>query len=105
FCQVWLVLLGGGVAMARHQHMAIDLLPARFSLPYARAASILIALVIFSFLAAMAYGSIPLIQLGTLQSSPAMGTPLWIVYACLPMGAVYMTLELVVSVVQRWDDP
>jgi len=105
FCQVWLVLLGAGVAMARNQHMAIDLLPAMLPLFYARIASILIALVVLLFLGMMAYGSIPLVRLGTVQSSPAMGLPLWVVYACLPIGAVYIALELVVSVVRRWNNP
>ncbi|MGO1766532.1 C4-dicarboxylate ABC transporter permease [Advenella sp. S44] len=105
FCQVWLVLLGAGVAMARNQHMAIDLLPAMLPLRYARIASILIALVVLLFLGMMAYGSIPLVRLGTVQSSPAMGVPLWLVYACLPIGAAYIALELVVSVVRRWDNP
>lgn len=105
FCQVWLVLLGGGVAMARNQHMAIDLLPAQFSLPYARIASIVIALVVFVFLGAMAYGSLPLLRLGFMQVSPAMGVPLWIVYGCMPLGALYIGLELVVSVIHRWDAP
>lgn len=105
FCQVWLVLLGGGVAMARHQHMAIDMLPAMLPLRYARIASVLVALIILGFLGAMAWGSIPLIRLGMMQTSPAMGTPLWVVYGCLPIGAIYMTLELIVSVRARWDQP
>jgi len=105
FCQVWLVLLGGGIAMARNQHLAIDLLPAQLPLPYARAASIMIALVILTFLGAMAYGSIPLVKLGLMQTSPAMGTPMWMIYACLPVSALYMALEVVSSVNRNWDDP
>jgi len=105
YCQVWLVLLGAGVAMARHQHMAIDLLPAMLPLRYARFVSVLIACVTMGFLAAMAYGSIPLIRLGAHQVSPAMGLPLWAVYGCLPLGAFYIALELVVSVARRWDEP
>jgi TRAP-type C4-dicarboxylate transport system permease small subunit len=105
FCQVWLVLLGSGVAMARNQHMAIDLIPAQFSLRYARIASVVIALVILIFLGAMAYGSIPLLRLGLLQVSPAMSVPLWMVYACMPLGALYIALELVVSVIHRWNAP
>lgn len=105
FSQIWLVLLGAGVAMARNQHVAIDVLPARLPLPLARAASIAIAAVTIAFLAVLAYGSLPLIRMGTFQTSSAMLLPMWIMYLCLPVGAAYVALELVRSVVQRWNDP
>ena len=105
FCQIWLVLLGAGVALARGQHVAIDVLPSQLPLPMARLALIAIALVSAAFLAVLAYGTLPLIKLGQFQTSPALQMPMKYMYACLPVGAIYMMLELVLSVVQRWDDP
>lgn len=105
FCQIWLVLLGAGVALARGQHVAIDVLPAKLPLVPARAALLLIAVVSASFLLVLAYGSLPLLRLGGFQTSPALGMPMKYMYACLPVGAAYMILELILSVVQRWDDP
>jgi TRAP-type transport system small permease protein len=105
FGQIWLVMLGSGIAMARRQHVAIDLFPAKLPLPLARAASILIAAVTIAFLGVLAYGSIPLLRLGMMQTSSAMQTPMWVIYICLPAGAAYIALELIVSVIERWDDP
>ena len=105
FCQIWLVLLGAGVALARGQHVAIDVLPSQLPLPLARLALIAIAAVSAAFLAVLAYGALPLIKLGQFQTSPALQMPMKYMYACLPVGAIYMMLELVLSVVQRWDDP
>ncbi|MDT1062197.1 TRAP transporter small permease [Paracoccus sp. CPCC 101403] len=105
FCQIWLVLLGAGVTLARGQHVAIDLLPSKLPLAGARAALVLIALVSGAFLAVLAYGSLPLLKLGQFQTSPSMRVPMMYMYACLPVGAAYMILELFLSVVQRWDDP
>ncbi|TKT69729.1 TRAP transporter small permease [Aquamicrobium sp. LC103] len=105
FSQIWLVMLGSGIAMARHQHVAIDFLPAQLPLPLARAASILIVLVTIGFLCVLAYGSVPLLRLGIMQTSSAMQLPMWVMYLCLPVGAAYVALELVVSIVERWDDP
>ncbi|MGA0614142.1 TRAP transporter small permease [Paracoccus sp. KR1-242] len=105
FCQIWLVLLGAGVTLARGQHVAIDLLPSKLPLAGARVALVLIALVSGAFLAVLAYGSLPLLKLGQFQTSPSMRVPMMYMYACLPVGAAYMILELVLSVVQRWDDP
>ncbi|ANB33417.1 TRAP-type C4-dicarboxylate transport system permease small subunit [Rhodovulum sulfidophilum] len=105
FCQIWLVLLGAGVAMARGQHVAIDMVPARFSLPWARAALIFIALVSAAFLAVLAWGSQPLLRMGAFQTSPSLQMPMAWMYLCLPVGAAYIALELLLSVILRWNDP
>lgn len=105
FCQIWLVLLGSGVAMARNQHVAIDMLPARLPLAYARVALLAIAAVTIAFLAVLAWGSLPLMKIGRIQSSPALGLPMVWIYLCLPVGAAYIALELLFSVARRWDDP
>ncbi|SCM66141.1 TRAP transporter small permease [Donghicola eburneus] len=105
FSQIWLVLLGSGVALARGQHVAIDMLPAKLPLPYARVALVLIAVVVASFLWVLAYGTQPLIKMGAFQLSPALRVPMKYIYLCLPIGAGYMTLELLLAVIQRWDNP
>ncbi|MGR3821317.1 MAG: TRAP transporter small permease [Salipiger marinus] len=105
FSQIWLVLLGAGVAVARGQHVAIDMLPAKLPLPMARVALVAIALVTVAFLAVLAWGSQPLLRMGEFQTSPALRIPMKWIYLCLPMGAAYMALELLLSVLQRWDDP
>lgn len=105
FCQIWLVLLGAGVTLARGQHVAIDILPSKLPLRAARIALVLIALVSAAFLVVLAYGSLPLLKMGQFQTSPTLRVPMMYMYACLPIGALYMILELVLSVVQRWDDP
>lgn len=105
FSQIWLVLLGSGVALARGQHVAIDMLPAMLPLPYARMALVAITLVIAGFLLVLGWGSLPLLKMGAFQNSPAMRIPMSYVYLCLPIGSAYMALELLLAVLQRWDDP
>lgn len=105
FSQIWLVLLGSGVAVARGQHVAIDMLPAKLPLPAARVALVAIALVVAAFLAVLAYGSLPLLRMGEFQSSPALRVPMKYIYICLPFGAGYMVLELLLTVIQRWENP
>jgi TRAP-type C4-dicarboxylate transport system permease small subunit len=58
-----------------------------------------------AFLAVLAWGSLPLLRMGTMQTSSAMHLPMWIIYSCLPAGAFYIALELLVSIVRRWRDP
>jgi len=105
YSQIWMVLLGGGVALARGQHVAIEAIPAALPLPLARLALIAIAVISGTFLFILAKGSLPLLKMGMMQTSPAMRMPMVYIYACLPVGAGYMILELLLSVIRRWNDP
>ena len=39
------------------------------------------------------------------EVSPVLQVPMWIIYLCIPIGAVYFAVEIVLSVVDRWDRP
>ncbi|MDJ0932820.1 TRAP transporter small permease [Breoghania sp.] len=105
FCQIWLVLLGSGIAMSRSQHVAIDILPSQLPLQMRRVALVAIALVTACFLGVLAYGALPLLRIGQIQSSPALGVPMFWIYLCLPVGAAYIVLELFVKVMTHWANP
>ncbi|PTV95906.1 TRAP-type C4-dicarboxylate transport system permease small subunit [Rhodobacter aestuarii] len=105
FSQIWLVLLGAGIAVSRSQHVAIDVVPAMLPRAQARLALLAISGISIAFLAVLAYGSLPLIKMGAFQTSPTLRIPMKYMYFCLPAGAAYMALEMVLAVIQRWHDP
>ena len=39
------------------------------------------------------------------ETSPVLQIPMWIIYLCLPLGAIYFGIEIVLSVFARWDNP
>lgn len=106
FAQIWVVYLGAGITMRYGWHVAVDVLAAMLPLPFARALSIANAAVCVAFLAVVVFGSLPLIELGWLfETSPVLQIPMWIIYLCIPVGATYFALEIVLSVVDRWQRP
>jgi TRAP-type C4-dicarboxylate transport system permease small subunit len=106
FGQIWVVLIGAGITMRRRMHVAIDVLAARLPVPAARILSLFIAAGSLWFLGIVAYGSLSLIELGWfLERSSSLHLPMWIIYLGLPMGMCYWALEIVLSVVERWNDP
>ena len=106
YAQIWVVLMGAGIAMRRGLHVAVDALAAMLPLGWARALSILIAAGALWFLGVVVYGSLPLIELGWLfETSPVLQLPMWVIYLSLPLGAVYFAVELVARVVERWNQP
>lgn len=105
YAQLWLVLVGSGVAMRYGRHVAVDFLVTQLPIPLARFLNILIALGCLWFLAVVFVGALPLVDMGFFERSPATQIPMWTMYLSLNVGAVYFGLELVMWIVQRWDDP
>ena len=106
YAQIWVVLMGAGIAMRRGLHVAVDALAAMLPLRWARGLSLLIAAGSLWFLGVVVYGSLPLIELGWLfETSPVLQLPMWVIYLSLPLGAAYFALELVARVVERWNQP
>ncbi len=106
FAQIWVVLIGAGITMRRGLHVAVDVLAAMLPLNLARALMVLVAAGCLWFLGIVIYGSLPLIELGwKFETSPVLQIPMWIIYLCLPLGAIYFGIEIVLSVFARWDNP
>jgi TRAP-type C4-dicarboxylate transport system permease small subunit len=106
FAQIWVVLIGAGITMQRGLHVAVDSLATLLPLGAARALKIVVAAGCLWFLGVVAYASLPLVQLGwDFETSPVLQIPMWAVYMCLPLGTAYFALEIVLSVIDRWDQP
>lgn len=97
FAQVWLVMLGAGIAMRRRQHVGIDMLVARFPAPVARVAQAASFALVVWFLAVVILGSFGLIGIGLIVKSPALQVPMALAYVALPTGMSYFLLEFALA--------
>jgi len=105
FAQVWLVLMGAGVAMRYGRHVAVDVLVTHVPIQVARILNVFIALGCVWFLGIVFVGALPLVDMGFYELSPAMRVPMWTMYLSLNVGAAYFAIEVVMWVVRRWSDP
>lgn len=94
---VWMSFLGAGMGIARGAHivmgLAVGVLPVRFAAWAVRAGHV--GALVFSVFLFVAGGSHVLTVMGFGQVSSAMRAPMWIVYLCLPIGAVLFFVRLV----------
>jgi len=97
YAQIWLVLIGSGVALRYGRHVAVDLLVSFLPPKVRYVISLINAAAVLWFLYLMFMGAQPLIGMGSFQKSPALALPMWIMYLSLPISAVYLALELVLS--------
>lgn len=103
--QIWMVLVGAGITMRRGMHVAVDVAAAALPLAVARALALVIAAACLWFLGVVFYASLPIIEVGFIETSPALQIPMWIAYLGLPVGSAYFALEVVLALIRRWDAP
>ena len=100
--QIWMVLVGAGVAARQDIHARIDAMVNLFALPVRRvlvAAASLLGLV---FLFAVVVGAIPMLRQGQFQTTPSLGLPMWIPYLGLVVGPLYFAAEVIDMAVRQW---
>jgi TRAP-type transport system small permease protein len=105
FAQVWLVMLGAGLAMRNRHHVGIDILInlcPRIVQQVAKSASFLLGV---WFLLVVIIGSMGLMTIGMIVSSPALGWPMALAYGSLPVGMAYFLLEFALATLPEIRDP
>lgn len=105
FAQIWMVLLAGGLAMRDNLHVSVDALTNILPTTALRGLIVVVTLPCLWFLYQAIAGSLALIDIGRIQSSPVLRLPMWIPYLSLPVGLGYFGLEFVLAMITRWQDP
>ncbi len=105
FAQIWMILLAGGLAMRDRLHVSVDALTHVLPETALRVLTIVIAVPCLWFLTQAIAGSVALIDIGRIQSSPVLQVPMWIPYLSLPIGLAYFGLEFLLMLAERWRDP
>ena len=105
FAQVWLGVLGAGIAMRRGAIFAIEVFPAMLPLLPARILRVIIVIASLGFLGVISYGSLILIEDGFFQTSSTLLIPMWIIYFPIPIGMAYFGFETIMRAIEYWDAP
>ena len=105
FAQVWMIMMGCGIAMRFGRHVAVDVLVTNLPILLARILNVFIGMGCIWFLYIVFAGAMPLVRIGFIETAPGLGIPMWPIYLSLIVGAVYFGIEVVLWVARRWDDP
>lgn len=105
FAQIWMIFLAAGLAMRDRLHVSVDMLTDKVPVTMRRLFIVIIAAACIWFLWQAIQGSLALIDIGRIQSSPVLQVPMWIPYLSLPIGLTYFGLELLLALAARWSAP
>lgn len=89
YLMIWIGILGAAYVSGRNMHVAIDVLPRRFSPPTQKRLMLVVRLLIIFFcLTAMVIGGSRLVYITYVlgQNSPALQVPLAVVYMVIPIS-------------------
>ena len=94
--QIWMILLASGIAMRKNMHVGVDILLRKLNVKAQKIIVTVSTIVITIFLIMVLKGSVQLIIVGAQSTSPAISIPMWIPYLSIPIGIVYIMLELLI---------
>lgn len=104
YAQIWMVLLAAGIAMKKNMHVGVDILLRVLPKKFQKIIIILSFILVLSFLILALKGCFALILVGSESTSPALGIPMWIPYLSVPIGIIYITLELLFVTISRYKE-
>lgn len=100
--QIWMVLVGAGIAARQDLHARIDALVVLFPSPVRRLLTAATALLGLVFLLAIVVGAIPMLRQGQFQTTPSLGLPMWVPYLGLVIGPLYFAVEVLDMALRHW---
>ena len=101
FAQIWMILLASGIAMRKNMHVGVDILLRKLNTKTQKIVITASTIIIMIFLIMVLKGSMQLIMVGAQSTSPAISVPMWIPYLSVPIGVVYIMLELMILTFKR----
>ena len=94
--QIWMILLASGIAMKKNMHVGVDILLRKLNVKAQKIVVAASTIIIMIFLIMVLKGSVQLIIVGAQSTSPAISIPMWIPYLSVPIGIIYIMLELII---------
>ncbi len=99
YLQVWIILLTSPLCIRKGSHLAVDYFRHKLSSSAQLRLDILIGQLITVYVTAVTVFGVRLVVVGRFQISPAMGIPMSVVYAVLPLSGALMFWE---SINRTW---
>ena len=101
FLMIWMTFVGAGIALRRGNHVAMTILCDRLPGAWSRAVSAVSSLLILAFLLVVAWQGWLLSVAVQHQPSPALRIPMMWPYLIIPLGAAFMTIQVVAMLLGR----
>ena len=97
---MWIALLASALAIQHGMHLGVDYLLHAVPPRGRRLLEVLVQVLVSGFLLVLLVQGVNILQVASVQTSPAMGINMWYAYLAVPVGAALMLLESVLKLGQ-----
>ena len=104
-CLVWITFLGGSAVYKRHGHPRIDFFVKHLPSRLRRRLRLFVLVLSLAFFAGLVWYGIAFAEFASIQKTTALGLPLTIPYAILPVSGALFLLHGVVHLFELLRDP
>lgn len=101
--QIWMVLVGAGLAARHDMHARVDALVNMLPKPLQRTLMLTGASLGLVFLASIVVGAMPILEQGMHQTTASLGIPMTVPYLGLVIGPIYFGIEVIAQTVRLWN--
>ena len=101
--QIWMVLVGAGLAARHDMHARVDALVNMLPKPLQRTLMLIGAGLGLVFLASIVIGAMPILEQGMHQTTASLGMPMTVPYLGLIIGPIYFGIEVIAQTVRLWN--
>ena len=105
YLMVWIGLFGASLALQEGRHIEVTLLLDRMPRALRKILMGIALLAVLGFLGLVFYQGIVLTRNIWLQRSPAMSLPMVIPYAAIPLGSVFMMIQVLLALCRLVTEP
>lgn len=102
YLMIWMGMLGSAVALRHGRHIGVTILAERMPSAIAPYFTAMIQVVMIGFLVVIAKQGFALALFNATQRSPALEIPMFYPYLAIPVGAVFMVLELCADLLHQF---
>lgn len=97
YLQVWMIILTSSICIREGIHLAVDYATHALPFVFRKLLKLLVLLLIMFYLIIVIVYGAKLVSVITMQVSPAMQIPIYIVYLAVPTGGFLMFIEALIS--------
>jgi TRAP-type C4-dicarboxylate transport system permease small subunit len=105
YLMVWIGLFGASLALQEGRHIEVTLLLDRMPRALRKILMGIALLAVLGFLGLVFYQGVVLTRNIWLQRSPAMSLPMVIPYAAIPLGSVFMMIQVLLALCRLVTEP
>ena len=99
FLLVWTIFLAAGYTLGQGSHIFLDVVFNSFPRPMQKVLRRFSGVMLLGFSYVLTHYGFEMVQIGSRQTSSAVGVPMWLVYSAIPVGGILLIIYCLFEII------